>query len=160
MKEGPNPSRKSFHSKVKEARVAIIYAEWNSEITHALRDGAIATCTELGIPQENIDAREVSGAFEMPLAIKYAIESQRFDAVIGIGCLVKGETPHFHYISEVVSHRVSELSVEHSIPVGYGLLTVNKYEEAQARAGGDFGNKGSEAAEAALHLLSLKYEWS
>lgn len=159
MKEGPSPSRKTFHAKVKDARVAVIYSEWNNEITHALREGAIHTCTSLGIAKDQIDAREVSGAFELPLAIKYAIESNRFDAVIGIGCLVKGETPHFHYISEVVSHRISELSVNHSIPVGYGLLTVNKYEEAEARAGGDFGNKGSEAAEAALHLLSLKYEW-
>jgi len=158
MKEGPSLNRKPFHAKVSEARIAIVYAEWNSEITEALRDGALATCAEAGISKEHISVKEVSGAFELPLGVKYAINSAKFDAVIAIGCLVKGETPHFHYISESVTHRLSELSVVHSVPVGYGLLTVNKYEEAEARAGGAFGNKGAEAAEAALHLLSLKYD--
>lgn len=160
MKEGPNPSRKSFHPRVKEGRYGIVVAEWNAEITHTLRDGAVKTLIELGVPSQNIETYEVSGAFEMPLGLNYLLEKGGYDALIGIGCLVKGETPHFHYISEVVSHRLSEMSINRNIPIGFGLLTVNTYEQAQDRAGGKYGNKGQECAEAVANLLSMKYELS
>ena len=149
--------RKAYHEKVKQCRIGIVYAEWNNEITYALRDGAIQTGIDVGIAEENLIAFDVSGAFELPLACKYLIESGKFDGIVAIGCLVKGETPHFHYISEVVSHRLSELGVENNIPIGFGLLTVNEYLQAQERAGGSFGNKGSEAIEAVFNLLSLKF---
>ncbi|MFY0673477.1 MAG: 6,7-dimethyl-8-ribityllumazine synthase [Bacteroidia bacterium] len=158
MKEGPNPSRKSFHPKVKQGQFGIVVAEWNSEITHTLKDGAFETLIGLGVPKENIKTFEVSGAFELPLGLNYLIEKGGFDALIGIGCLVKGETPHFHYISEVVSHRLSEMSVQHNLPIGFGLLTVNTYQQALDRAGGKYGNKGQECAEAVANLLSFKYE--
>lgn len=157
MKEGPNPNRKPFHPKIKQAKYGIVVAEWNKEITHTLKDGAVATLLEMGVPEENITINEVSGAFEIPLGLKLYLESKKFDALIGIGCLVKGETPHFHYISEVVSHRVSELAVDSVTPIGFGLLTVNTYQEALDRAGGKYGNKGQESAEAAVNLLSMKY---
>ena len=158
MKEGPNPARKTFHPKVKAARYAILVAEWNQEITYALRNGAIEALQGIGVKKEQILSKEVSGAFELPLGVKYMIDSKRFDGIIAIGCLVKGDTPHFDYISDAVSHRLSELSVEHTIPVGFGLLTVNTYDQAADRAGGAFGNKGIEAAEAVANMLSLKYE--
>ena len=157
MKEGPNPNRKPFHPKIKQAKYGIVVAEWNKEITHSLKNGALETLIDLGVSEENITVYEVSGAFEIPLGLKLYIDSKNFDALVGIGCLVKGDTPHFHYISEVVSHRVSELAVEHSTPIGFGLLTVNTYEQALDRAGGKHGNKGQEAAEAAVNLLSMKY---
>ena len=157
MKEGPNPARKVFNQKVLNAKYGIVVAEWNSEITHALREGAVALLSELGVKRDNIVVYEVSGAFELPLGLKFMI-NKGFDALIGIGCLVKGETPHFHYISEVVSHRMSELAIHHDTPIGFGLLTVNTYQQAQDRAGGAFGNKGAEAAEAAVNLLSMKYD--
>lgn len=158
MKEGPNPARKSFHPKVKSARYAIVVAEWNSEITYTLRDGAIKALSEIGVDTEQILSKEVSGAFELPLGVKYLIDSGRFDGIIAIGCLVKGDTPHFDYISDSVSHRLSELSTQHALPIGFGLLTVNTYSQAQDRAGGSHGNKGVEAAEAVANLLSFKYE--
>lgn len=158
MKEGPNPNRKAFHPKVSEGRFAIVVAEWNQEITFALRDGAIETLRSMGVDAAHIVAKEVSGAFELPLGVKYFIESGKYDGIIAIGCLVKGNTPHFDYISDAVSHRLSELSVAHTIPVGFGLLTVNTYDQALERAGGSYGNKGAEAAEAVAHLLSLKYD--
>ncbi|MGB0430879.1 MAG: 6,7-dimethyl-8-ribityllumazine synthase [Bacteroidia bacterium] len=157
MKEGPNPTRKSFHPRIKGAKYGIVVAEWNSEITHALRNGAVDTLKELGVPEHNITVHEVSGAFELPLGLKYLID-KKYDALVGIGCLVKGETPHFDYISEVVSHRLSEMSVNFSVPIGFGLLTVNTYKQALDRAGGQFGNKGQESAEAAVNLLSMKYD--
>lgn len=154
-KEGPDHKRKVFHDQIKKARYGIVYAEWNSHITEALRDGAYNLLQELGVPEKNILVQSVSGAFELPLGALYL--SQQCDAVICIGCLIKGETPHFHYISEVVSHRLSELNIQQGKPFSFGLLTVNNEEEALARAGGEFGNKGAEAAEAAVNLLSLKY---
>lgn len=157
MKEGPNPSRKDLHPRIKKGKYGIIYAEWNLEITGALRDGAIELLKEVGVSDSQITVSEVSGAFELPVACRYFLDSGRYDGIIAIGCLVKGDTPHFHYISEVVSHRLSELSVDFSIPIGFGLLTVNKYFQAKERAGGIHGNKGREATEAVLNLLNLKY---
>lgn len=158
MKQGPDPKRKAFHPRVKLAKFGIIVAEWNEDITFALRDGAIDFLTSQGVSPANIVVKHVSGAFELPLGAQYMAEHA--DSVICIGCLIKGETPHFHYISSAVSQRLSELSISHNKPFAFGLLTVNNEQEAIERAGGKFGNKGVEAAEAAYHLLSVKEELS
>ena len=157
MKEGPQASRKTYHSRIPDARIAIITAEWNAEITSTLAVGARDFLYKMGLEEAAVESFPVSGAFELPTGVKFLLDTNRFDAIIAIGCLVKGDTPHFEYISEVVSHRLSELSVAHTIPIGFGLLTVNTYEQAQQRAGGSHGNKGEEAAEAVLNLLDMRY---
>lgn len=156
MKEGPKADRKSYHQNVVNKRFAIITAEWNHEITHVLRDGAKDFLMEQGVSKNHIIEQEVSGAFELPLAAQYVAQLSNVDAVICIGCLINGETPHFHYISEAVTQSLSSLSIKHNMPFAFGVLTVNNEAQALDRAGGKFGNKGQEAAEAVYHLLSLK----
>ena len=157
---GPSYEKLTFHPAISQLRYGIVYSEWNSAVTHALRDGAAELLQSLGVPAENIVLMDVSGAFELPMGTQYLADIAKVDGVIAIGCLIKGETPHFHYISEVVSHRLSELALQKNLPVGFGLLTVNTDEEATERAGGKHGNKGIEAAEAVVRLLSHSLELS
>lgn len=156
MKEGPNPAQQSYSPAIKHKKFGIVYAQWNAEITHVLRDGATSFLLEQGVAKENVLVKAVSGAFELPLAAQYM--EPYVDAVVCIGCLVKGETPHFKYISQTVTQQLSHLSVKHNKPMAFGVLTVNTEEQAFERAGGAFGNKGQEAAEAAYSLLSLAEE--
>lgn len=145
-----------LHDKVKKARIGIAVAQWNSDITFALRDGAKSFLASHGIEEENIHIHLIPGAYELPLAVQYLLELGNMDAVIAIGCLIKGETPHFHYISESVSLALNNVALKYNKPVSFGVLTVDTLEQAQERAGGKLGNKGEEAAEAALQMLSLK----
>ncbi|MCB0737618.1 MAG: 6,7-dimethyl-8-ribityllumazine synthase [Bacteroidetes bacterium] len=156
MKHGPSADRKAYHHDTANAKFGIVVAEWNPEITFTLRDGAVDFLKQQGVAEENIMVKYASGAFELPLAGQYM--AKHVDAVICIGCLIKGETPHFEYISSAVSHQLSELSIKHNKPFAFGVLTVNTEAQALDRAGGAFGNKGVEAAEAVYHLLSLANE--
>jgi 6,7-dimethyl-8-ribityllumazine synthase len=145
-----------INDKAKKARIGIVVAQWNSEITFSLRDGAKAFLETNGIAEENIHIHLIPGAYELPLAAQFLLELGNCDAVIAIGCLIKGETPHFHYISESVSLSLNNVALKYNKPVSFGVLTVDTLEQAQERAGGKLGNKGEEAAEAALQMLSLK----
>ncbi len=151
-----NTGDASLHHKVKNARIGIAVAQWNSEITFALRDGAKKFLAEHGLAEENIHIHLVPGAYELPLAAQYLLEIGNMDAVIAIGCLIKGETPHFHYISESVSLSLNNVALKYNKPVAFGVLTVDALEQAQERAGGKLGNKGEEAAEAVLQMLNMK----
>jgi 6,7-dimethyl-8-ribityllumazine synthase len=137
-------------------KVGIVVAGWHKEITETLKDSARETILKAGIAPENIIVQEVPGSFELTLGAQYLIEYMQADAVVVIGCLVKGETPHFHYISEAVTLSLSQLQSRANRPIGYGLLTVDTIKQAKERAGGKQGNKGEEAAHAALFMLSLK----
>ena len=145
-----------INDKAKKARIGIVVAQWNSEITFSLRDGANTFLKTHGIAEENIHVHLIPGAYELPLAAQFLLELGNCDAVIAIGCLIKGETPHFHYISESVSLSLNNVALKYNKPVSFGVLTVDTLEQAQERAGGKLGNKGEEAAEAALQMLSLK----
>jgi 6,7-dimethyl-8-ribityllumazine synthase len=134
-------------------KIGIAVASWNKEITSVLLEGAQQTLEKAGITDINI--KWVPGSFELPLGATYLIEYANMDAVICIGCLIKGETPHFHYISEAVSLSLINLNTRYVKPVVFGVLTVDTLEQAQDRAGGKLGNKGTEAAEAALHMLAM-----
>jgi len=141
---------------LKKKHIGIVVSEWNKEITNALLQGAESTLKEAGI--ENINIKWVPGSFELPLAAQYLLEYAKVDAVIAIGCLIKGETPHFHYISEAVTQSLSRLNLQYIRPVVYGVLTVENLEQAEERAGGKLGNKGSEAATVAIKMMQLKEE--
>jgi 6,7-dimethyl-8-ribityllumazine synthase len=147
-----------LHENVGKKKIGIITASWHKDITGTLEKGAKETLLKAGIVEENILIHPVPGAFELPLGAQYLIEFAQCDGVICIGCLIKGETPHFHYISESVSIAISQLQMRYNRPVSFGLLTVDTLEQAQDRADGKYGNKGEEAAHAALHMLSLKEE--
>jgi 6,7-dimethyl-8-ribityllumazine synthase len=139
-----------------EYRIGLVTAQWNEHITGALEQGALAVLAEFGIRPENIRGVKVAGSYELPLAAQWLCTEFKADAVIALGCLIKGETPHFEYISEAVAHGLMELNLKHNLPFSFGVITVLTEQQALDRAGGVHGNKGAEAAVTALQMLQLK----
>lgn len=138
----------------KGRRVGIVYAEWNNEITYALRDGAVNTLIKNGVKEEDIDKVMVPGSFELIFGASQMVKSGKYDAVIAIGCVIRGDTPHFDYICEGVTAGLSKLNVEYDVPVIFGLITTNNLLQAQERSGGRLGNKGDECAVTALQMMA------
>lgn len=147
-------SNEAEHLSHKDARIGIVVAEWNKEITDALLHGARSFLIKQGIPEENLLLRYVPGSFEVPHGVHRLMrEEDRPHAVIALGSLIRGETIHFDVIAHSVAHAIQELNLRSDVPVIFGILTDDKMEQAKARAGGAKGNKGEEAAEAALKML-------
>jgi 6,7-dimethyl-8-ribityllumazine synthase len=136
--------------------VGIVTARWNETVTDPLTNGALGSLHEAGYSEKHLYKHKVPGAFELPLGVQMLAEQTPVKGVIAIGCLIQGETPHFDYIAQAVTHQLSALNLRYTIPVTYGLLTVYNQAQAQARAGGGEGNKGSEAADAMLEMMTLK----
>ena len=137
------------------ARFALIVSRFNDAITTRLRDGARAALREAGASDEHITVYTVPGAFELPQAAQCAAETGRFDAIVCLGCVIRGETPHFEYISAAVAHGLMAASGETGVPMAFGVLTTDTWEQAEARAGAGRDNKGFEAAAAALDMAAL-----
>ena len=137
------------------AKIAVVVSEYHHDITFALRDACITTLIENGVPQENIKLVMAPGAYEMPIAALLADADHR-DAVICLGCVIKGDTDHDVYINQAVANGLMKLSLERAKPFVFGLLTTNNHQQALDRAGGKHGNKGTECAIAALKILALK----
>jgi len=135
--------------------VGIVVAEWNKEITDALYEGAFNTLIEYGAHEELIEKYSVPGTFELTFGAKALIENKLPDVVIVLGCVIKGETPHFDYICQGVTNGITQLNTIGDIPVIFGVLTTNNLEQAKERAGGKYGNKGSEAAISAIKMAAL-----
>jgi 6,7-dimethyl-8-ribityllumazine synthase len=138
---------------IQDARIAVITARWNAQVTNGLREGALRA-----LARHNIQAVEdfnVPGAFELPLAAKRAANTGRFQAVITLGCVIRGDTPHFDYVCAETTRGIGEVSLGHDIPVAFGLLTTDNLQQALARAGDNNENKGEEAALTALEMLEL-----
>lgn len=140
----------------KGRRVGIVYAEWNDEITYALRDGAVKTLIENGVEENDITLASVPGSFELIYGASQMVKSGNYDAVIAIGCVIRGDTPHFDYICEGVTAGLSRLNVEYDVPVIFGLITTNNLLQAQERSGGRLGNKGDECAITALQMMAFR----
>ncbi|MCB0520009.1 MAG: 6,7-dimethyl-8-ribityllumazine synthase [Lewinellaceae bacterium] len=138
----------------------IVVSEWNTHITHALYEGCFATLTNHGAKAENIRTVQVPGSFELPAAAKMLAASKRFDAIICLGCVIKGETRHDEYINQAVATGLTGLSIASGIPFIFGLLTANYEQQAKDRAGGRHGNKGVEAAVTAIRMAALRKELS
>ncbi|MBK7335822.1 MAG: 6,7-dimethyl-8-ribityllumazine synthase [Saprospirales bacterium] len=145
------PSAESFS-------FGIVVSEWHAEVTHALYEGCLQTLLQHGAKEENIHTAQVPGSFELPLGAQLLASSHRLDAVICLGCVIKGETPHNDYINRSVASALSQLSLVSSKPFIFGLLTPDTLEQAKDRAGGQFGNKGVEAAVTAIRMAALKHE--
>jgi len=133
-------------------RVGILVSEWNSEITFRLRDGAFSTLVKNGVKPENIYIRYVPGSFELVYAASRMAKQLKPDAVIGLGCVVRGETPHFDYVCQGVTQGFSALNAQGEIPFIFGLLTTDTMQQSIDRAGGKYGNKGDECAVAAIKM--------
>lgn len=137
-------------------KIAIVVSEYNEAITFALRDGAIETLKKYGVKEKNILVELVPGAYELPLAAKWLFDKKKADAVLALGCVIKGDTDHDIYINNAVSQALMTLSLETKAPFLFGVITPNNLQQAKDRAGGKHGNKGVECAVAALKMLALK----
>lgn len=138
--------------KVDNMRVAIVAAEWNGHITSRLTQGAMEVFKAEGFADDQVDCYTVPGAVELTFAASQLIESSLYDAVIVFGCVIRGGTPHFDYVCQSVTQGVTALNADCDIPVIFGVLTVDNEQDALDRAGGPLGNKGAEAAEAAIKM--------
>jgi 6,7-dimethyl-8-ribityllumazine synthase len=138
-----------------ERRVAVIASRFNEEITRKLADGAMETLIANGVDFDNIDLIWVPGAWELPRAARAAAGSDRYDAIVVVGAVIRGETGHYDIIANEASRGLADVGREFEIPVGFGLLTCENDEQAEARSGGEHGNKGSDAALAALEMADL-----
>ncbi len=134
----------------REGRVAVLVSRYNEVVTARLLDGARACLREKGVPEARVDVIWVPGAFELPVAAEAAAASGRYAALVALGCVVRGETPHFEYVAGEAARGLGNVALAHRLPVGFGVLTTETLEQALARAGGTAGNKGYEAADAAL----------
>ncbi len=139
-------------------KFGIIISEYNNNVTFPLYEGCYNTLTKHGALEEDIHTLQVPGAFELTAGARMLAQSRKFDAVICIGCVIKGETTHNEYINNAVALGLTNLSLATGIPFIFGLLTPNTLEQALDRAGGKHGNKGVEAATTALRMVALKKE--
>lgn len=135
-------------------RFAVVVAGWNRRITTQLEAGAIHGLTSAGCSEEHISVFTVPGAFELPLACKKAADTRKFDAVIALGCVIRGDTPHFDFVAGEAARGLMDVSLETGVPVIFGVITTENLEQAIARAGGadEPENKGNEAAVTAIEM--------
>jgi 6,7-dimethyl-8-ribityllumazine synthase len=136
-------------------RFAVVASRFNPEVVEGLLDGARRALVEGGVDWSQVPVFQVPGAFEIPVAAKKAALSGKYDAVIAIGCLIRGETPHFEYISNQTSLGIGQVALETGIPVTFGVITVNTDEQAAVRSQPNVENKGYEAAAAAIEMVRL-----
>jgi 6,7-dimethyl-8-ribityllumazine synthase len=137
-----------------DMRFGIVVSEWNNNITSALLQGAYDTLLRHGAKEENIRVMTVPGSFELVYGSSQMVKSGKVDAVIAIGCVIRGDTPHFDYICQGATYGLSKLNLQSNVPVIYGLLTCNNHDQAEARCGGILGNKGDECAITAIKMVS------
>ena len=138
---------------VEDARIAVITARWNSQVTDGLRDGALRALARHNI--QTVEDFYVPGAFELPLAAQHAAKTGRFQGIITLGCVIRGDTPHFDYVCAETTRGIGQVSLTQDIPVAFGLLTTDNLQQALERAGDNNENKGEEAALTVLEMLEL-----
>jgi len=136
-------------------RLAVVASRFNESITMPLAEGAVGALVAQGVRFDDIDVLWVPGAWELPTAARRALATERYDAIVAVGAVVRGETPHFDFVAGEASRGLMEASRDFDVPVTLGLLTTDTLDQAAARAGGAHGNKGEDAARAALELLDL-----
>lgn len=146
IKSGINISRKRF---------AIVVAEWNEDITEALYQGAVSALISNGANKKNIIRKNVPGSFELSLGALLMAEKKDIDAVICLGCVIQGDTPHFDYICQAAAYGITEVNLKTKKPVIFGVLTTLNKQQALERADGKFGNKGEESAITAIRMLDF-----
>ncbi|MFV0398879.1 MAG: 6,7-dimethyl-8-ribityllumazine synthase [Bacteroidales bacterium] len=142
----------------KKMNVGIVVSDWNDNITHALLRGAVETLIKHGVSEENITVKHVPGAFELTYGANYLVNNTSVDGVIVLGCVIKGDTPHFDYVCQGVTYGIAKLNAEQEIPVIFGVLTTDNLQQALDRADGIHGNKGVEAAVTVIKMID--FSWS
>jgi 6,7-dimethyl-8-ribityllumazine synthase len=137
------------------SKFALIVSTYNDFVTDRLKNGAMAAFARAGVDHDSVTVVHVPGAFELPLAARLAARSGNFAAIVCLGCLIRGATPHFEYIASAVAHGLTSASADTAVPITFGVLTTNSAEEALERAGEGSANKGWEAAAAAMEMAEL-----
>jgi 6,7-dimethyl-8-ribityllumazine synthase len=143
------------HPPASGLRVAVVVSKYHDFVTERLKNGALAALAASGVGADCIAVVRVPGSFEVPAAAQHAAASGQYDAVVCLGCLIKGETPHFDFIASAVAHGLTAASAATGVPMAFGVLTTNSIEEAVARAGDGQDNKGWEAALAAVEMATV-----
>ena len=138
------------------ARVAIVAARFNDPVVSRLLEAALDTLAGHGLERDEIDVLRVPGAFELPLAARWLARRGAVDAIVALGAVIRGDTPHFDYVCAETARGIQDVSIDSDAPVTFGVLTCDDQAQADARAGGEHGNKGREAALAALEMVSLR----
>jgi 6,7-dimethyl-8-ribityllumazine synthase len=151
LKSGNVKSTVNLSSK----KFAIVVAEWNDDVTEALYQGACESLLSHGVKKGNILRKNVPGTFELTLGSLLMAEQKNVDAVICLGCVIQGDTPHFDYICQAVAYGITEVNIKTKKPVIFGVLTTLNKQQALERAGGKYGNKGEEAALTAISMINL-----
>ena len=136
-------------------KIGIVVAEWNKNITEKLLEGACNTLEKHGVLAQDIFVKRVPGSFELTFGAKRITETKDLDAVIVLGCVVRGDTPHFDYVCSGVTQGITELNLMYDFPFIFGLLTTDTLQQSEDRAGGKYGNKGDEAAVTALKMINF-----
>ncbi len=140
----------------KGAKIGIVKSTYNAHITNALAESCIAELKKAGVEEQNIEVIEAPGAWELPMACQLLSQKDNFDALVAIGHILKGETPHFDFIASACAQGIMDLSLKQNIPISFGVLTTNNLEQAEARIkGGSRGDKGVEIAQATIKMLTL-----
>lgn len=155
MRHSAEPAPAESLPDASQLRFALIVSRFNESVTSRLRDGAMEALTVAGAAADAIERFEVPGAYEIPFAARAAASTGRFDAIVCLGCLIRGETPHFDVIADAVAHGIMAASAETGVPMSFGVLTTDTPEQALARAAMDRTNKGWEAALAAVEMAQF-----
>ena len=146
------------HLLIQNARFCLVTSRFNSFVVDALTSGAIDALVRHGAHHDDIHVVKVPGAYELPLAVQKAATTGRYDAIVALGAVIRGSTPHFDYVAGECVKGISSLSLKHGIPIAFGVLTVDTIEQAIERAGTKAGNKGAEAALSAVEMVNLLRE--
>ncbi len=137
-------------------RIGVVVSEWNGEITQNLLKGCKEALQEAGLPENNLTIINVPGAFELPIGAQVLLESSSYDAIICLGCVIRGETSHFDFVCAGCANGIQNVSLKYGKPVIFGVLTDDTIEQSKARSGGQHGNKGVEAAVSALKMAQVQ----
>ncbi len=148
---------KDFAGKLesKGLKIGIVVSQFNEMITEKLLAGALDTLRQTGIADQDITLVRVPGSFEIPVASQRLAETGKLEAIICLGAVIRGETPHFEYISSQVTHGIGQVALKYDLPITFGVITADTVEQALARAGVKHANKGSEAASSAVQMANL-----
>ena len=138
-----------------DARVAVVAARFNAPIVDELLAGCLGRLKELDVSESRVEVHRVPGAFELPVAAKVLAQTRRFHAIVCLGCVIRGDTPHFDYVAGEAARGIQQVAVREALPVIFGVLTTNTEQQALDRVGGSHGHAGERAAEAALEMIAL-----
>lgn len=150
-----DPAPPAERLQVDDVRVAALVAGFHRGVAQALLDGAVERLSESGLPADRVDVHWIPGAYEAPAAAAALAATGRYAAIMALGAVIRGETAHFEYVCDAAAHGLMRVSLDTGVPCAFGILTCDTMAQATARAGGDKGNKGDEAADAAVSMINL-----